>query len=87
MPEHLIAVANRFGLLIQLHPSKKMGIAEPENLDDLERLKRNIRACAGCFSHCARSYSSWGIERAAPQVTSHPEPLVRGFLGVRKRRL
>jgi glutamate-1-semialdehyde 2,1-aminomutase len=78
MPEHLIAVANRYGLLIQMHLSKKMAIADPENLDDLERLTEKYPRVRWLLSHCARSYSNWAIERAAPRLHHIPNIWIEG---------
>ena len=68
MPEHQLAVANRYGLYIGLHLSKKKAIADPENLDDLERLTEKYPRVRWVLYHCARSYSAWAMEKAAPRL-------------------
>jgi predicted TIM-barrel fold metal-dependent hydrolase len=68
MPEHQLAVANRFGLIIGLHLSKKRAIADPDNLDDLERLTEKYPRVRWILYHNARSYDSWGIEEAASKL-------------------
>lgn len=68
MPEHLIAIADRRGLLIMMHVSKRDAIADPDNIRDLVDLSRRYRKAKWILAHCARSYSSWAIEKAAPQL-------------------
>ncbi|MFN0165362.1 MAG: amidohydrolase family protein [Bryobacteraceae bacterium] len=72
LPEHQIAVANRFGLLIGLHLSKKRAISDPQNLDDLERLAARYPRVHWVLFHCARSYSAWALEKAAPRLRRIP---------------
>jgi glutamate-1-semialdehyde 2,1-aminomutase len=68
MPEHLIAVAGRRGLLIMMHLSKRDAIADPDNIADLLRLCEKYPKARWILAHCARSYSSWAIEKAAGQL-------------------
>jgi glutamate-1-semialdehyde 2,1-aminomutase len=68
MPEHQIAIAHRYGLIIGLHLSKKRAIADPENLDDLERLTEKYPRARWILYHNARSYYSWAIEESAPRL-------------------
>ena len=70
MPEHLLAVANRYGLIIGLHISKSRAIADPDNLDDLERLTQKYPRVRWILYHNARSYYSWPLEEAAPRLRS-----------------
>jgi predicted TIM-barrel fold metal-dependent hydrolase len=72
MPEHLIEVADRRGLIIMMHLSKQDAIADPENLADLEDLTGRYPRVRWILAHCARSYSSWAIERAAPSLRRIP---------------
>jgi predicted TIM-barrel fold metal-dependent hydrolase len=65
MPEHLIEVANRRGLIIMMHLAKQDAIADPENLADLEDLSQRYPRVRWILAHCARSYSCWAIDRAA----------------------
>lgn len=66
MPEHLIALADRRGLLIMMHLAKQDAIADAENLADLQDLAERYPRVRWILAHCARSYSSWAIERASP---------------------
>jgi len=68
MPENLIEVAHRRGLVIMMHLSKRDAVADPENLADLERLCERYPGARWILAHCARSYSAWAIERAAPRL-------------------
>ncbi len=68
LPEHQIEVAHRHGLLIMLHLAKRDGISDPENLADLARLTAKYSRVKWILAHCARSYSTWAIEWAAPRL-------------------
>lgn len=72
LPEHQIEVANRRGLLIMMHVAKRDGIADPRNIADLKRFAEKFPKVKWILAHCARSYSSWAIERAAPQIRDLP---------------
>lgn len=65
MPEHLIELADRRGLIIMMHLSKRDAIADPENLADLEDLSQRYPRVRWILAHCARSYSCWAIDKAA----------------------
>jgi hypothetical protein len=72
MPEHQIAVADRRGLLIMMHLSKRDAIADPDNIRDILRLSEKYPGARWILAHCARSYSSWAIEKAAKQLRGLP---------------
>jgi glutamate-1-semialdehyde 2,1-aminomutase len=72
MPEHQLAVANRYGLMIGMHLSKSAGIADRDNLNDLERLTAHYPRVRWVLFHNARSYSAWPIERAASRLRNIP---------------
>ena len=72
LPEHLLPVANIYGLIMGLHISEPMGIADKNNLDDLERLTHKYPRIRWALFHCARSYSFWGVERAAARLRNIP---------------
>jgi glutamate-1-semialdehyde 2,1-aminomutase len=72
MPEHQIAVANRRGLLIMMHLSKRDAIADPDNVRDLLRLGEQYPNARWILAHCARSYSAWAIEKAAGRLRGLP---------------
>lgn len=72
LPEHQIEVASRRGLLIMMHLSMPDGISDPRNLDDLETLTAKYRGARWILAHCARSYSSWPIERAGQRLRNMP---------------
>src|SRR6266550_7333967 len=72
MPEHQIAVANRYGLMILLHVSKKLAIADPDNIGDLERLSKKYPKVRWQLAHAARSYSDWAIARVASRLRQLP---------------
>jgi glutamate-1-semialdehyde 2,1-aminomutase len=72
MPEHLIALADRRGLLIMLHLSKRDAIGDPDNIRDLLHLCDRYPNARWILAHCARSYSNWAIEKAAKQLRGLP---------------
>lgn len=72
MPEHLVEVAHRRGLLIMLHVSKRDAIADPDNVRDLLTLCERYPNAQWILAHCARSYSAWAIEKAAPHLRGLP---------------
>jgi hypothetical protein len=72
MPEHLIEVAHRRKLIIMMHVSKRDAIADPENIADMLRLCDKFPGVRWILAHCARSYSAWAIDKAAPALRELP---------------
>ncbi len=72
LPEEQIAVADRHGLIIMLHVSKRDAIADPENIGDLLRLTAKYGSVKWILAHCARSYSAWTIERVKDSLRGLP---------------
>lgn len=72
LPEAQIAIADRHGLLIMMHLSKRDAIADPENIADLLRLSARYPRAKWVLAHCARSYSGWAIEAAASRLRGLP---------------
>lgn len=72
LPRHLLEVAHRRGLLIMLHLSKRRAVADPQNLEDLGTLTAEYSGAQWILAHCARSYSAWAIEQAAPRLCGVP---------------
>lgn len=72
MPDHLVEVAHKLGLIIMMHVSKRDAIGDPDNLRDLERLCGEYPNAKWVLAHCARSYSCWAIERAATTLRKLP---------------
>ncbi len=72
MPEHLIEVAHRRGLLIMMHLAKRDAIADPQNIEDIVRLSAQYPNAKWILAHCARSYSAWAIEKAARYLRGLP---------------
>lgn len=72
MPEHILEVGNRYGLIVGLHLSKQDAIADDDNLADLERLSQRFPRLRWGLFHCARSYSDWPLEKAAPRLKQIP---------------
>jgi hypothetical protein len=72
MPRYQIEVAHRLGLIIMMHLSKRNAIADPDNIRDLEDLSAEFPGAKWVLAHCARSYSSWAIEKAAKRLRPLP---------------
>lgn len=72
LPEHLIEVADRRGLIIMMHISKRDAIADPENIADILRLTARYPRSKWILAHCARSYSTWAIGQAGSQLRGIP---------------
>jgi glutamate-1-semialdehyde 2,1-aminomutase len=72
MPEHLIEVAQKHGLLIMMHLAKRDAIADRQNIKDLLRLSAKYPNAKWILAHCARSYSAWAIEKAAKHLRGLP---------------
>jgi hypothetical protein len=78
MSEHILEVGNRYGLIVGLHVAKADAIADSENLDDLERMSAKYPRLRWALFHCARSYSSWALEAAAPRLRNIPNVWYEG---------
>lgn len=72
LPEHQIAVADRLGLIVMMHLSKRDAVADRENIDDLKRLSETYPGVKWILAHCARSYSASAIETAAAEIRDLP---------------
>ncbi len=72
LPEHQIAIADRFGLVIMMHLSKRAAIADPDNIAEINRLSDAYPRARWILAHCARSYSAWAIEAAAAAIRGLP---------------
>jgi len=78
MSEHILEVGNRYGLIVGLHVSKVDAMADPENMDDLERMSAKYPRLRWALFHCARSYSADRLERAAPRLRNVPNVWYEG---------
>ena len=67
--ENQIALANEKKLIIMMHLAKKDGVADDENINDLIYLSEKYPDVKWILAHCARSYSAWGIEKAAKKLS------------------
>jgi len=72
IPEHQIAVADKYGHIVMLHLSKKAAIADPENLADLERLTDVYPNVKWVLAHCARSYYDRPLIKAGKRLRKIP---------------
>lgn len=72
LPEHQIALADRLGLIIMMHLSKRRAISDPDNISEMQRLSEAYPRVRWILAHCARSYSAWAIEKAAASLRGLP---------------
>lgn len=72
MPRHQIEVADRHGLIIMMHLSKRDGLCDPQNMRDLPRLCEDYPGVRWVLAHCGRSYAEWPIRRAASVIKNLP---------------
>ena len=72
LPEHQIALADRLGLIVMMHLSKRQAVADADNIAQLRRLSGTYPRVRWILAHCARSYSAWAIERAAASLRDLP---------------
>jgi glutamate-1-semialdehyde 2,1-aminomutase len=72
LPEHQIALADRLGLIVMMHLSKRQAVADPDNIAELRRLSQAYPRVRWILAHCARSYSAWAIEKAASSLRGLP---------------
>ena len=72
LPESQLEIADARSLLVMLHLSKRRGIADPENLADLQRLSKQFPNVRWILAHCARSYFSTPIKNAASVLRDLP---------------
>lgn len=72
LPEEQIAAADRYGLIILLHLSKKRGPADPGNLRDLEKFIGKYPQVKWQLAHCARSFNPLFLEEAVTELKQLP---------------
>ena len=72
LPEHQIAVADRYGLLIMLHIGMKRSFGDHRNVNDLLRLTEKYSKAKWILAHGARSFAPFPIEKAAPHFRGIP---------------
>ena len=62
-PEELIEVANEHKLCVTMHMAKFDGIADPENLADLQYLTEKYPGVRWILAHCARAFNACTLEK------------------------
>lgn len=72
LPEPLLEVASEKKLFIVLHVSKKLGIADEQNIRDLTDLTRRYPKVRWDLAHMARSSVAWPLERAIDRLKELP---------------
>ena len=72
IPEHQIALANKYKLAITLHVSKGRGMADPQNLADIRRLAEKYPDCNFILAHCGRCFIPPNMEAALKHLPALP---------------
>lgn len=72
LPEHLMEVADEKELFVVLHVSKKLGIADEQNIRDLTDLTRRYPKVRWDLAHMARSSIAWPLERTIDRLKELP---------------
>jgi glutamate-1-semialdehyde 2,1-aminomutase len=72
IPEQLVEVANDKGLIITLHVSKRTGISDEENIEELIYLSGKYPKVRWILAHCARALVAWPLERAIDRIKKCP---------------
>ena len=68
LPEHQLEVADRYGLGIILQLSKSGGIADADNISDLERLSERYARVRFIMAHCARAFYPQPLDRVGKRL-------------------
>ena len=63
LPESLIEIADHYNLCITMHMAKMDGIADPENLADLQYLTGRYPNVCWILAHCARAFNPYTLEK------------------------
>lgn len=64
LPESILEVANHYGVAIMLHISRKDGIADPVNQQDLKLYTDRYPDIKWILAHCARGFNSFMLEKS-----------------------
>ena len=70
LPEEIIRIADKYGLLIVLHLSKKMGALDEDNRRDLVYLSEKYPKVKWQLAHCARSFNPIFLEKSIDYLSS-----------------
>ena len=63
LPEAQMEVANAYGKFVTLHLSKRHGIADSKNMDDLAKYVRKYPNITWILAHCARAFNAFMLEK------------------------
>ena len=72
LPEHQLQVADRYGLGIILQLSKSRGVADDDNIADLERLSGKYAGAKFIMAHCARAFYPQPLDRVGDRLARLP---------------
>jgi glutamate-1-semialdehyde 2,1-aminomutase len=72
VPEAVLELADEKGLIITMHMAKERALADPENIEDLQRLSPRYPNIRWILAHCARCFAPWAIEKSLDQIRDLP---------------
>lgn len=70
LPCPMLEVADRLGMAVVLHLSKRTGPADEDNIRDLERYSREYPHITWILAHCARAFNAVHLERVIPRYAA-----------------
>jgi len=68
LPEHQLDVAERYGLPVILQLSKRRGVADPDNIRDLEHLTQAYPNIKWIMAHCSRGFYPQPLDRVGDRL-------------------
>ena len=68
IPEHQLALADKYGLAVMLHVSKPQGMADSENLADIKRLIVEFPKAQFILAHCGRCFIAPNMEKTLDEL-------------------
>jgi len=69
IPEAHIALGDKYGLAVTLHVAKPRGMADPDNLRDMNRLVKAYPRCQFILAHCGRCFITPNMEATLVALT------------------
>ena len=75
LPESAWQVADERGLCITLHMVKKQALADPGNLDYIQKMARKYPNAKLILAHAARSFAAWTAMESVKKLKDYPNVL------------
>lgn len=68
IPESQVALADKYHLKITLHVAKPRGMADDDNISEINRLTKKYQSCNFILAHCGRCFISPNMEYAIKRI-------------------